>query len=147
VRRYPFYLAQRAGADSDRRVVCVDEGGLSREAPPLVHPNGEPTPLWESTHRFLTDLHQAERQTAALCQRLQEEALLEDFDAALELRGGGARRLAGMLRVSEDRLKALPPERLKALLDEGILPRIYAHLISLDNFAVLLDRYAARAKR
>ena len=49
--------------------------------------------------------------------------------------------------------KALPEhhvltaDQLRTLVRKGVLARIYAHLLSLDNFGRLLDRKAARPAR
>ena len=48
----------------------------------------------------------------------------------------------GLFRVSEDRLNTLSGEAVKELMVRGELSRIYAHLMSLDNFAALLDLHA-----
>ncbi|MND06523.1 SapC [compost metagenome] len=52
--------------------------------------------------------------------------------------------LTGMHRVAEKRIEHLNASQLKNLVKKGILSRIYAHLLSLDNFAKLLDRKAAK---
>ncbi len=44
-----------------------------------------------------------------------------------------------MHRVNEDRLNQLPAKAIKAMMSRGELSRVYAHLISLENFAKLLD--------
>ena len=54
-------------------------------------------------------------------------------------------QLTGMHRVAEPKLESLNAAQLKNLLKKGILSRLYAHVLSLDNFARLLDRRAARA--
>jgi hypothetical protein len=53
--------------------------------------------------------------------------------------------LTGLHRVSEQKLHDLPAEKLKELAVSGRLARVYAHLISLHNFARLLERRAAWA--
>jgi hypothetical protein len=49
-----------------------------------------------------------------------------------------------MHRASDQKLEVLNAAQLKNLLKKGILARVYAHLLSLDNFVRLLDRRAAR---
>ena len=51
-----------------------------------------------------------------------------------------------MFRAAEQKISALPAEKLKELVVNGVLPRIYAHLMSMSNFTRLLSRKAARAK-
>ena len=58
---------------------------------------------------------------------------------------GEAMNLTGMHRVDEKKLEFLNASQLKNLIKKGVMGRVYAHLISLDNFARLLDRRAGRA--
>jgi hypothetical protein len=48
--------------------------------------------------------------------------------------------LAGMHRVEEKKLEFLNAAQHKNLIRKGIMGRVYAHLISLENFARLLRR-------
>jgi hypothetical protein len=61
--------------------------------------------------------------------------------------GGGAMQLTGMHRVAEKNLENLNAAQLKNLMRKGVLARIYMHLLSLENFARLLERKAAVAKK
>ncbi len=54
-------------------------------------------------------------------------------------------QLTGMHRVDETKIEHLNASQLKNLARKGILGRIYAHLLSLENFARLLRRRAAPA--
>jgi hypothetical protein len=60
-------------------------------------------------------------------------------------KGGAAFHLTGMQRVAEGKIEHLNSSQLKNLVRKGVLSRVYAHLLSMDNFARLLDRKAARA--
>ena len=53
-------------------------------------------------------------------------------------------QVTGMQRVIEKNLENLNAAQIKNLMRKGILPRIYIHLLSLENFGRLLDRKAAR---
>ena len=56
-------------------------------------------------------------------------------------------RSTGMFRVAEEKLAQLDGAQLKDLAAKGVLGRVYAHLMSLDNFRRMLDRRAAQASR
>ena len=56
-----------------------------------------------------------------------------------------ALQLTGMHRVDEKKIEDLNASQLKNLVKKGILGRLYAHLLSLDNFSRLLGRKAGRA--
>jgi hypothetical protein len=49
-----------------------------------------------------------------------------------------------MFRVIEHQIAELPADKLKELAHNGVLPRIYAQLMSMSNFSRLLARRAAR---
>jgi SapC len=48
--------------------------------------------------------------------------------------------LQGMHRIDEAKFLALKAANHKALVEKGLMGRIYAHLFSLANFARLYDR-------
>jgi hypothetical protein len=78
-------------------------------------------------------------------QTLQEHRLLQPFEAHAFPKGGRDLHLVGMHRVDENRLNALEGRVIKGMMKRGELSRIYAHLMSLDNFRYLMDRATARA--
>ena len=90
-------------------------------------------------------LIQAVRQTDAFCARLVELALLEPFEADVLPVGAGRKRVTGMWRVAEGKLRDLPGATLSQLMRTGYLSRIHAHLMSLDLFHRLLELDVARA--
>jgi hypothetical protein len=59
-------------------------------------------------------------------------------------KGGDPMNLTGMHRIVEARIEHLNASQLKNLVKKGILSRTYAHLLSLENFARLIDRKAAK---
>lgn len=150
LRAYPFYtldLPPAAAGGEPRSLVCVDPAGLDPTGPALLTGEGKPTAAWQDRLNFLRDLDGARRQTRSLTETLAEFGLLEPFEAHAHGTGGDIQRLGGLYRVNEQGLNALPPEALATLMERGLMSRIYGHLISLDNFAALLDRGARRKKR
>ena len=69
--------------------------------------------------------------------------MLEAFDAQINPQQADGMRVTGMHRVNENRLNSLDAGTIKRLMQQGSLSRIYAHLISLENFAKLLELSAA----
>jgi hypothetical protein len=55
-------------------------------------------------------------------------------------------QMGGMHRVAEKKLEDLNTAQLKNLMRKGYLARIYIHLLSLENFARLLDRKGERVQ-
>ena len=58
----------------------------------------------------------------------------------MSLRDGGALNLAGMYRIEEKKLEFLNAAQHRNLFRKGIMGRIYAHLLSMDNFGRLMAR-------
>jgi hypothetical protein len=148
VRRWPFFslpVTPREGeAAAGSAVICVDPAGLVADAPALFDAEGQGTEAWRPYDALVREMETARGQTEALLATLKEHRLLEPFDAMAYPQAGRSLHLTGMHRVSEQRLNALEGRVLKGLAKRGELSRIYAHLISLDNFRYLLDRTAAR---
>lgn len=140
VRRYPFFTVGVSGDDGGPdALVCVDEAGLEPSPTPLFDAAGNASAEWQTTETLINDMESAHRLTRNLCRHLDELELMEPFDVQAFPRDGQSRRLRGLSRVNETRLNALGAGDVKELMAAGELSRIYAHLMSLDNFAGLLD--------
>lgn len=138
VRRWPFFTLQ-VQDEPEKSLVCVDPGGLEANDKPFLDDKGEPTAAWKDAERLINDVDGARRQTIAMVRSLASLELLEPFEAHAVARQGGSLRLANMHRVNETKLNALPEKQIRQLMSKGFLSRIYAHLMSLDNFQQLLD--------
>jgi hypothetical protein len=82
-----------------------------------------------------------------MCAILGDYGLLEPFTMQATLnkdKAGGAMHLTGMHRVNEKNLENLNAAQLKNLMRKGLMARVYLHLLSLENFARLLERKATR---
>ncbi|MCI0749438.1 MAG: SapC family protein [Nevskiales bacterium] len=141
VRRHPFCMvAVTAGnGAAPKQLVCVQEDQLMPSARPLFDADGTATAEWSPIQKLLEAVEGARQQTAAFLRRLESLELLTPFDALALPRGGQQMRLQGLLRVDERKLEKLPGKALRELLGKGELRAVYAHLLSLENFARLLD--------
>jgi hypothetical protein len=148
-RRYPFCMAQVRVQDKvqDNRLICVEKSFLDDAGETLFDEAGKALPRWEAIQRLLTEFEADLERTREACSILADYALLEPFSmqATPKEGGGGAVQLTGMHRVSEAKLNELNANQLKNLMRKGILARTYLHLVSLENFARLLERRAAHA--
>ena len=153
IRRYPFITEvitnDKLGSNGNdlTRPIFVDEAALVKNAPALFIANGVATPEWETIESFISDYVSAENQSLLFTQKLVDLKLLEPFDAQIHPNQGEMTRLKGLYRINEGKLNKLPAKVVKDLMQSGELSRIYAHLISLENFAKLLDRKAERSKK
>ncbi|MGD8379386.1 MAG: SapC family protein [Gammaproteobacteria bacterium] len=144
VRRWPFYSTPVDNARTDGQfLVGVDESALQPSDTPFLDATGQGTPEWEARETLITEMEAGRQQTERMLARLEEHGLLEAFEAHGYPEGGQHFHLRGMYRVNEEKLNALPGRVIKQFMQQGELGRLYAHLMSLDNFRHLLDRAAA----
>jgi len=155
IRRYPFVLAN--DESQDRLIVCIDRASsLLSEAgqTKLFDDKGEPTEYTQNCIKFCDDFEAERRRTDSFVQLLKDNDLFElktaiftPTDAAGN--AGPPQTVAEYYGVSEDKLNALPVEKLRELQTNGALAQIYAHLVSLVGWdrliAVAMVRQAAAA--
>jgi hypothetical protein len=143
VRRYPFVFSKR----EDTYTLCIDESweGCNQEGrgERLVTEQGERTPYLEKMMSFLQDYQRSAQRTTAYGNKLKELDLLEQKTASFTLPNGGKASLRGFMSVNRDKLHALPAETLHGLAQTGELEVTYAHLLSMNNLALMLERVAA----
>jgi hypothetical protein len=149
VRRYPFCMTRVTvdGKEQAERVACVEKRALSDKGEALFDGKGEPLPAWEERRKLLFEYEGDLVRSEEMCRELGRLQLLETFTVQAVPTQGKPVQMTGMYRVAEQKLAELPADKLKELAQKGILPRVYAHLISLANFGKLLDRRAALAKQ
>lgn len=147
LRRYPYCVAEIQQPKGDpRRLVCVQEDHLSASVQPhLFRSDGQPNAAWLIQQQQLEALEAARQQTRVLCRRLEALCLFVAFEALALPRKGQRTRLQGLFRVDEEKLRSLSGRDLRTLLQKGELRAIYAHLLSLENFARLMDYDTERA--
>lgn len=150
VRRYPFVFANDDQAQ--RLILCVDraapflkEGG---QTPLFV--DGKPSPYTQQAMEFCNNFEQERQRTDAFVKLLTDLDLFDTREAVFNPRnpdGSPAQpqKLAEYFAVSEDKLKALPAEKLAELRDNGALGQIYAHLVSLLGWDRLIAMAFQRA--
>lgn len=141
-RRYPFCIAELPAKEGEapQRLVCVQQDALTKDSDQLLFTtNGEPTPTWEPIHKLMEAMEGARQQTRVLTRRLEALGLLVPFDAVAMPKQGERSRLQGLFRVDEEKIAEIQAKDFKTLTKKGEMRAIYAHLLSLENFASLLD--------
>ena len=148
-RRYPFCMAKVNidKVEQKDRLICVEKDFVADPGEALFDDQGQPNAKWKEIERLLSEYEADLDRSRELCAILADYGLLEPFTMQATLnKTGDSMQLTGMHRVSEKNLENLNAAQLKNLLRKGLLARIYLHLISLENFARLLERKAARPK-
>lgn len=141
LRRYPFCMA-RVTLDSVEqadRLICVEGTFVSDAGERMFDDAGAPLPRWLPIEKLLREYESDIEHAREMCAILSDYALLEPFALQASLKGG-TMNFGGMFRVDEKRLEFLNAAQHKTLIRKGIMGRIYAHLMSLDNFARLIAR-------
>ncbi|HWU15488.1 MAG TPA: SapC family protein [Caulobacter sp.] len=144
IRRYPFVLAN--DENQDRLIVCIDRGSdLLAEGgqTPLFDAKGEPTEYTQNCIKFCDDFEVERRRTDSFVQLLKDNDLFELKKAVftpMDANGqpGEPQTVAEYFGVSEEKLNALPADKIKELQASGALAQIYAHLVSLIGWDRLI---------
>ena len=145
-RRHPFCMARVKlnAMEQQDRLVCVEKSHLDEAGgEALFDAQGAPLPKWQEMQRLLTEYEADLERARELCAVLADYALLEPFTMQARPAQGPQVQLTGMHRVDEKKIEHLNASQFKNLAKKGILGRLYAHLVSLENFARLLERRAA----
>ncbi len=145
-RRHPFCMAKVKlnAVEQQDRMICVEQSQLDEaQGEALFDAQGAALPKWQELQRLLTEYEADLERARDLCAVLADYALLEPFSMQAKLAQGGEVQLTGMHRVDEKKIEHLNVSQFKNLAKKGILGRTYAHLVSLENFARLLERRAA----
>jgi hypothetical protein len=130
------------GIEQQERLICVEKGYAGDSGEAMFDAKGEPLQRWKEIEQLLSEYEVDLERTKDMCGVLGDYGLLESFSMQATLDKGGAMQLAGMYRVDENKIGDLNASQLKNLVKKGIMGRIYAHLLSLENFTGLLERKA-----
>ncbi len=147
VRRYPFCMARVTldKVEQADRLICVEKDFLDDKGEIMFDAEGKPLPKWEPIEKLLQEYEADLERSREMSSILSDYALLEPFTMQAQTQAGAAMNLTGMYRVDEKKMEFLNASQHKNLIKKGVMGRIYAHLISLDNFARLLNRKVGSA--
>lgn len=150
IRRYPFVFANDDAAG--QMVLCIDrasdlivEGGDA----PFFDEKGEPTEYTRNCIEFCNSYEAERTRTTNFVQLLKALDLFEPKVANFQgMNPDGTptepQKIADYFGVSEEKLSKLSPTQLAELRDNGALPQIYAHLMSLVGWDRLVAIAMAR---
>ena len=141
IRRYPFAFVE--SEDKTNLILCVDvdSEAVSPDAETkLFDADGQPTEFTKRALEFCTSFQAQHNLTRKLCAELKAHDLLVSRNADITLPGGEKTAVRDFLTVSEEKLNALPDEVFLEFRKAGLLPFIYFHLMSIENFRSLSER-------
>ncbi len=150
VRRYPFVFANDQQAQ--RMILCIDRGApfISEGGQAPLFVDGKPSDYVNQAMEFCNNFEQERQRTDSFVKLLTDLDLFDVREAVFTPRNekgepGEPQKLADYFAVSEEKLKALPAEKLAELRDNGALGQIYAHLVSLLGWDRLIALAFQRA--
>ena len=147
VRRFPFCMARvtHDTVEQNNRLICIEKEYSSAEGEAMFDDQGEPLAKWKEIEKLLSEYEVDLERSREMCALLADYRLFEPFTMQATPTQGAPLQLDGMYRVDEKRIEHLNSSQIKNLARKGMLGRIYAHLLSLENFRRLLDRRALAA--
>ncbi|WP_404334110.1 SapC family protein [Sphingomonas sp. MMS12-HWE2-04] len=149
IRRYPYLLA-RLRPEADELSLCFDPSsdtiGKFDEGDKLFE-NGEPTETTKNILQFNEQFEQAGARTAMFIKDLKELDLLIDGEVTIQPDGTGQPFIyRGFMMVDENKLNELRGDQLRKIVQNGMLPLIYAHLFSLSQMRDIFGRQMRMGK-
>ncbi|MEO1656792.1 MAG: SapC family protein [Pseudomonadota bacterium] len=151
LRRYPFALAtEREATDQEgqRMALIIDSAaaGLTDSAPEdqqFFDANG-PAPALNQAMEFCERYERERAQTIQFGEVLSTYDILTEQYGQYTPPGESAQAFARYVSVDETKLKELPTEKFLELREKGMLPMLYAQMMSMGNWSNILDRRARR---
>ncbi|PKQ00968.1 MAG: multidrug transporter [Alphaproteobacteria bacterium HGW-Alphaproteobacteria-13] len=135
IRRYPFLLA-RLRPDSDELSLCFDPSadavGQFEEGDALFE-DGKPSDATNNILQFCQQFEEAGQRTGMFVEELKKADLLMDGEVSIQPEGSDKPFIyRGFQMVDEAKLRDLRGDVLRKMMQNGMLPLIFAHLFSLQ---------------
>jgi hypothetical protein len=144
-RRYPFVFAVQE--DGERLTLCVDENysGLNKDGKGerMFDSDGIESSYTKTVLRFVEEYQSTFDRSQAFCDRLMESGLLEDARIDYRLNDGQTGGVTGFMRVSVEKLRDLPDDKVLAMFRNGDLDLIQLHLMSMQQIEPLVAKIVA----
>lgn len=135
IRRYPFLLA-RLRPDVDELSLCFDptSGALGQfDEGDALFDGDQPAEATKNVLEFCQNFEEAGARTGLFIEELKKADLLMDGEVSIQPEGGSQPFIyRGFQMVDEEKLRELRGDVLRKMMQNGILPLIFAHLFSLQ---------------
>lgn len=143
-RNFPLALMANPNdpADKDNLYICVAEGSPmvnTEKGYALFNEDGSQSEFLQKRSEAMADFLRQMEQTKEFNRTLAELDLLSPQSLTIEL-DGNKRELTGFYVIDEAKLNELDAEKFALLRSKGMLPPIYAHLMSLQQVQRLGER-------
>ncbi|XBQ14908.1 MAG: SapC family protein [Oceanicaulis sp.] len=148
VRRYPFVAATHS-EQNDRFTICVDTGShLFSDKPdePFFTDDGQPTEFLNRAIEYVRRFESDVQITMNFVEKMKELDLFDQQQATFQPRDsqgnptGDPQTVATYWGLSGEKLMKLDKDKLAELRDNTFLGAIYAHMLSMTQWDVLIQR-------
>lgn len=148
IRRYPFLLA-RLQPDAQEMSLCFDPTadviGAFDDGEALFD-GTTPSQTTRSILEFNEQFEQAGQRTQQFMAELKQMDLLTDGEVTITPEGSQPFTYRGFLMVNEDKLKGLRGDQLRKMAQSGLLPLVYAQLMSVSLMRDIFARQQRQNK-
>ncbi len=135
IRRYPFMLA-RLSPNSEELSLCFDPtaGAIGKfEEGDALFVDGKPSEAVNQVLEFCQQFEEAGQRTGFFVDELKKADLLMEGEVAIQPEGSEQPYVyRGFQMVDENKLRELRGDVLRKMMQNGMLPLIFAHLFSLQ---------------
>jgi len=151
IRRYPFLLA-KLDRNSDNLSLCFDPTsdlvGQSDEGNELFT-DGQPSQHTTSLLQFCERFEEAGLRTQAFVSEIEKAGLLMDGEVSIQRNDqpdGQPYVYRGFRMINQEKLKEMRGDQLRKWNESGLLPLLFAQILSLDLMRVIFARQTALGK-
>jgi hypothetical protein len=150
IRRYPFLLA-KLRPDADEMSLCFDPSsdivGEFKEGEALFT-DGQPSEHTKGVLDFCEKFEDAGAKTQAFIKELTDADLLMEGEVGIQQADKPDQPYIyrGFRMVNQEKLNQLDADKLKVWVTNGLLPLIYAHLMSLDRMRFVFAKQTEQGK-
>jgi hypothetical protein len=148
MRRYPFLLA-RLRPESDELSLCFDptSGAVGEDQGEPLFDGDQPSNATKAILQFCEQFETAGQRTGAFVEELKKAGLLMDGEVAIQPEGADQPFVyRGFQMVDEEKLRELRGDELRKMNQNGMLPLIYAHLMSLPQLREIFSRQVMQGR-